>query len=50
MRIFFCLLVFLNISINVFSQKTDIDYFENLNSKERNIIVDKGTEYPNTGK
>ena len=50
MKLFFCLLVFLNISIDVFSQKTDIDYFENLNSKERNIIVDKGTEYPNTGK
>ena len=26
------------------------DYFKKLNSKERNVIVNKGTEYPNTGK
>ena len=31
------------------SQKK-VDYFKNLNSKERNIIVNKGTEYPYTGK
>ena len=27
-----------------------VDYFEKLNSKERDVIVNKGTEYPNTGK
>ena len=28
----------------------NVDYFVKLNSKERNVIVNKGTEYPNTGK
>ena len=27
-----------------------VDYFDKLSSKEREVIVNKGTEYPNTGK
>ena len=37
------------IPICIISQEKP-DYFKKLNSKERNVIVNKGTEYPNTGK
>jgi len=45
---FFIIFIFL-ITITAVSQEK-VDYFKNLNSKERNIIVNKGTEYPHTGK
>ena len=45
---FFLISIFI-IPLFTMSQKK-IDYFKNLNSKERNIIVNKGTEYPYTGK
>jgi len=45
---FFIIFIFL-ITITAMSQEK-VDYFKNLNSKERNIIVNKGTEYPYTGK
>ena len=45
---FFIIFIFL-ITITAVSQEK-VDYFKNLNSKERNIIVNKGTEYPYTGK
>ena len=44
----FTLLIFF-IPISIISQQKP-DYFKKLNSKERNVIVNKGTEYPNTGK
>ena len=44
----FTLLIFF-IPISIISQEKP-DYFKKLNSKERNVIVNKGTEYPNTGK
>ena len=44
----FTLLIFF-IPISIISQEKP-DYFNKLNSKERNVIVNKGTEYPNTGK
>ena len=44
----FTLLIFF-IPISIISQEKS-DYFKKLNSKERNVIVNKGTEYPNTGK
>ena len=44
----FTLLIFF-IPISIISQEK-VDYFEKLNKKERNVIVNKGTEYPNTGK
>ena len=44
----FTLLIFF-IPISIISQEKP-DYFKNLTSKERNVIVNKGTEYPNTGK
>lgn len=47
-NIFFTLLIFF-IPISIISQEKP-DYFNKLNSKERNVIVNKGTEYPNTGK
>ena len=37
------------IPLTLISQEK-VDYFEKLNSKERDVIVNKGTEYPNTGK
>ena len=46
-RIFFLLFIFQS----SFSQDLQSkDYFQNLTSKERKIIVDKGTERPYTGK
>jgi len=45
---FFLIFIFI-IPLLAMSQKK-VDYFKNLNSKERNIIVNKGTEYPYTGK
>ena len=46
-RIFFLLFIFQS----SFSQDLQSkDYFKNLTSKERKIIVDKGTERPYTGK
>ena len=46
-RIFLLLFIFQS----SFSQDLQsIDYFKNLTSKERKIIVDKGTERPYTGK
>ena len=46
-RIFFLLFIFKS----SFSQDLQSkDYFKNLTSKERKIIVDKGTERPYTGK
>ena len=42
----FTLLIFF-IPISIISQEKP-DYFKKLNSKERNVIVNKGTEYPNT--
>ena len=47
-NILFTLLIFF-IPISIISQEKS-DYFKKLNSKERNVIVNKGTEYPNTGK
>ena len=47
-NILFTLLIFF-IPISIISQEKP-DYFNKLNSKERNVIVNKGTEYPNTGK
>tara|TARA_Y100000746_G_scaffold184508_1_gene162914 strand:+ start:387 stop:734 length:348 start_codon:yes stop_codon:yes gene_type:complete len=47
-NILFTLLIFF-IPISIISQEKP-DYFKKLNSKERNVIVNKGTEYPNTGK
>ena len=37
------------ISFNSFCQDSKVDYFKKLNSKEKNVIVNKGTEYPFTG-
>ncbi len=50
MRVLYVILFVYLTPINVFCQSNKIDYFKNLNSKERNVIVDKGTEYPYTGK
>ena len=49
MKNYFILLLFLLISSNSFGQSSEIDYFKKLNSKEKNVIVNKGTEYPFTG-
>jgi|TARA_B110000116_G_scaffold161532_1_gene139696 methionine-R-sulfoxide reductase len=49
MRIYFTLLILCTYCINLSSQNSAIDYFEKLNAKEKNVIVNKGTEYPNTG-
>jgi peptide methionine sulfoxide reductase MsrB len=49
MKNYFILLLFLLISSNSFGQSPEIDYFKKLNSKEKNVIVNKGTEYPFTG-
>mgnify|MGYP005751244543 CR=1 FL=1 len=45
---FFLIIIFI-IPLLAMSQKK-VEDFKNLNSKERNIIVNKGTEYPYTGK
>ena len=50
MRVLYVILFVYLTPINVFCQSNKIDYFKNLNSKERNVIVDKGTESPYTGK
>ena len=44
----FTLLISFTPIITISQEKPD--YFKKLNSKERNVIVNKGTEYPNTGK
>ena len=49
MRKYKILILFFVIPLSVLSQ-TKKDFFRNLNTKERNVIVNKGTEYPNTGK
>jgi len=50
MRIYIIFLILVTFFLNLSSQNSNIDYFKKLNAKEKNIIVDKGTEYPNTGK
>ena len=47
-NVIFSILIFL-IPLNIISQEKP-DYFNKLTLKERNVIVNKGTEYPNTGK
>ena len=47
-NVVFSILIFL-IPLNIISQEKP-DYFNKLTLKERNVIVNKGTEYPNTGK
>lgn len=49
MRKYKILILFFVIPLSVLSQAKK-DFFKNLNAKERNVIVNKGTEYPNTGK
>ena len=49
MKNYLIAILFFLIPLCSLSQKKQ-DFFKNLNSKERNVIVNKGTEYPNTGK
>ena len=47
--IFFHFLIILFSLSTCFGQNTEVNYFKKLNSKEKNVIVNKGTEYPFTG-
>ena len=49
MKNYLIAILFFLIPLCSLSQKKQ-DFFKNLTSKERNVIVNKGTEYPNTGK
>ena len=49
MRKYKVLILFFVIPLSVLSQAKK-DFFKDLTAKERNVIVNKGTEYPYTGK
>ena len=49
MRKYKVLILFFVIPLSVLSQAKK-DFFKDLTAKEKNVIVNKGTEYPNTGK
>jgi peptide-methionine (R)-S-oxide reductase len=49
MRFYFSLFILILFSFSLLSQNTNVDYFKKLTAKEQNVIVNKGTEYPNTG-
>ena len=45
MRFYFCLFILFLFSFSLLSQNTNVDYFKKLTAKEKNVIVNKGTEY-----